>query len=82
MKGPALRGLRKYAEKCLRLKCYLRSPGDGRSEPRIAAEALLWALLVGAVLRRVSFAGIEALVRSWARRALPVSRPFGDDALG
>jgi hypothetical protein len=36
VKGLALRGLRKYAAKCLRLKCYLRSPGDGRSEPRIA----------------------------------------------
>ena len=82
MKGPALRGLRKYAAKCLRLKCYLRSPGDGRSEPRIAAAALLWALLVGTLLRRPSFAGIEALVRSSARRALSVSRPFGDDALG
>jgi len=67
---------------CLRLKCYLRSPGDGRSQPRIAAGALLWALLVGALLRLARFAGIEALVRSSAPRALSVSRRLGDDALG
>ena len=73
MKRPALRGLRKYAAKRRRLKCYLRSPGDGRSEPRIAAAPLLWALLVGALLRRASFAGIEALVRSSARRAAPLA---------
>jgi len=36
---------------------------------------------MGALLRRSSFASIEALVRSSARRALPVSRRFGDDAL-
>jgi len=68
-------------EKCLRLKSYLQSPGDGRTQPRIPARALLWALLMGQFLRRSSFAGIEALVRSSARPALCVSR-FGDDALG
>jgi len=36
---------------------------------------------MGQFLRRSSFAGIEALVRSSARPALCVSR-FGDDALG
>lgn len=34
------------------------------------------------LLRRLTFAGIEALVRSSARRPLPVSRRFGHDALG
>jgi hypothetical protein len=37
---------------------------------------------MGALLRRAAFAGIEALVRSRARRALDVSQSFGDDALG
>jgi hypothetical protein len=82
VKGPTPRRLKKYVGQCLRLKSYLRSPGDGRREGRIPAAALLWALLMGALLRRAPFAGIEALVRSRARRALDVSRSFGDDALG
>jgi hypothetical protein len=68
--------------KCLALEDYLRSPGDGRTQPHLPAAALLWALFMGVLLRRLTFAGIEALVRSSARRALPVSRRFGDDALG
>jgi hypothetical protein len=43
---------------------------------------LVWALLIGQVLREWSYHGVEALVRSRARRALRVSRQFGDDALG
>jgi hypothetical protein len=82
VKRPTLRGLRKSAAKYLDLKSYLQSPGDGRSEARLPAAALLGALLAGALLRRLTFAGIEALVRSSARRALPVWRRFGDDALG
>jgi hypothetical protein len=82
MKGPTPRRLKKYAAKCLGLKSYLRSPGDGRPQGRIPAAALLWALLMGMVLRRAAFAGIEALVRSPARRALDVPQSFGDDALG
>ena len=82
MKGPTPRRLRKYVAKCLGLKCYIQRPGDGRPQGRIPAAALLWALLMGTVLRRVAFAGIEALVRSRARRALDVSQSFGDDALG
>ncbi|MGO8813415.1 MAG: transposase [Terriglobia bacterium] len=64
------------------MKAYLQCPGDGRTQGRIPAAALLWALLMGVLLRRAAFAGIEALVRSSARRALDVSRRFGDDALG
>lgn len=81
VKGPTPRRLRRYVEKCLRLKWYLHSPGDGRTQPRIPARALVWALLMGQFLRRSSFTGIEALVRSSACRALAVCR-FGDDALG
>jgi hypothetical protein len=43
---------------------------------------LLWALLVGQILRQYSFHALEALVRSPARRNLPLSAPFSDDALG
>jgi hypothetical protein len=82
VKGPTPRRLKKYVAKCLRLKSYLRAPGDGRPEGRIPAATLLWALLMGVLLRRTAFAGIEALVRSRARRALDVSRRFGDDTLG
>jgi hypothetical protein len=80
VKGPTPRRLNKYVSKCLRLKTYLQSPGDGRAAGRIPATTLLWALFMGALLRRGSFAGIEALVGSRAR-ALGVSRRFGDDAL-
>jgi len=81
VKGPTPRRLKKYVAKCLCLKSYLRFPGDGRTEGRIPAAALLWALLMGTWLRRSAFAGIEALVCSRARHALEVSRSFGDDAL-
>lgn len=82
MRGPSSRGLRRYVAKCLGLKAYLRSPGDGRRQGRLPAATLLWALLMGVLLRRAAFAAIEALVCSRARRALAVSQSFGDDALG
>jgi hypothetical protein len=82
LKGPTPRRLKKYVARCLRLQSYLRFPGDGRRQGRIPAAALLWGLLMGVLLRRAAFAGIEALVRSRARRALDVSPSFGDDALG
>jgi hypothetical protein len=81
VKEPTPRRLKKYVSKCLRLKSYLQAPGDGRKQGRIPATALVWALLMGALLRRVAFAAIEALVCSRARRALDVSRSFGNDAL-
>lgn len=81
MRGPTPRRLKKYGAKCLGLKSYLRFPGDGRTQGRIPAAALLWGLIMGVLLRRAAFAGIEALVCSRARRALEVSQSFGDDAL-
>ena len=81
MRGPTLRGVHHYAAQCLRLQSYLEAPGDGRSRPRIPAAVLLWSILAGLLLRRGAFYAIEALVSSSARRALPVSRVFGDDAL-
>lgn len=64
------------------MKSYFQSPGDGRARPQIPAKALLWSLLIGQLLREYAFHAVEALVRSVARRALGVSRSFGDDALG
>ena len=81
MKAPTPRHLHKYVAKCLGLKRYLWAPGDGRLQPRIRASVLLWALLVGQILRECSFAAVEALARSSARRALGLPRKFGDDAL-
>jgi hypothetical protein len=63
------------------LTAYFRGPGDGRRQPQIPAAVLVWALVLGQVLRECSFHGVEALVRSPARRALRVARSFGDDAL-
>ncbi len=60
---------------------YLQSPGDGRRQPQIPARTLLWALLVGQILRQSSFHAVESLARSAARRPLSLSAPFSDDAL-
>jgi len=82
VRGPTPRRLWKYVLQRLRLHGYFRSPGDGRWRPQIPAGALLWGLLIGKILREYAFHGVEALVRSPARRALGVRRPFSDDALG
>jgi hypothetical protein len=63
------------------LERYLNHPGDGRRRPQIAARHLLWAQIIGEILRQGAFHAIEFLVRSRARPALGVARPFGDDAL-
>lgn len=81
MTRPTPRRLWKYVGGPLRLAAYFRGPGDGRGQPQIPAAVLVWALVVGQVLRECSFHGVEALVRSPARRALAVARGFGDDAL-
>jgi hypothetical protein len=82
VKGPSPQRLWKYIARCLRLQPYLESPGDGREAPQIPARALLWALLLGRLLREYSFHAVEALVRSSARRALQITTSFGDDVLG
>ena len=63
----------------LRLRKYLQNPEGGRRRPQIPARVLLWALLVGQVLRQNCFHALEALVRSPASRNLPVSASFSDD---
>lgn len=81
MKSPSPRNLLRYAGRCLGLEKYLRQPGDGRSQPRIPARTLLWAILIARLLREISFHAVEGLVRSRCR-ALCVAQSFGDDALG
>jgi hypothetical protein len=82
MKGPTPRHLWIYVTRCLGLRSYFRSPGDGRPQPQIPAKALLWSMLIGQVLRTSAFLAVERLVRSSARRALAVSKSFSDDTLG
>src|SRR5215470_9877823 len=82
MSGPTPRRLWYFVTRRLRLRRYLRDPGDGRRQPQIPAKLLLWALLVGQVLRQNSFHAVEALVRSPARKNIPIPASFSDDALG
>ncbi len=81
MNGPSPSRLWKYVTGPLRLKKFLRCPGDGRLRPQIPARVLYWSLLLGQLLREWSFHGVEALVCAPARRALLVSTPFSDDTL-
>ena len=81
MTRPTPRRLKRFVGRQLQLAAYLAAPGDGRLQPRIPAAALLWAQLIGQVLREWAFHAIEALVRSPARRALGVGHRFGDDTL-
>lgn len=81
MSGPTPRQLLQFVTRRLRLRKYLRDPGDGRPQPQIPAQPLLWALLVGQILRQHSFHALEALVHCAARRSLSVWERFSDDAL-
>ena len=81
MRQPTPHRLLRYVVRGLRLKRYLEFPGDGRRFPQIPAQAMLWTIVLGQVLRESSFHALERLV-GWTRRSLGVSRKFGDDALG
>lgn len=81
MSGPTPRRLQRYVLRRLRLRSYLQTPGDGRRRPQIGAPILLWALLIGLILREWSVHALEALVRSPARRGLGVGRSFSEDTL-
>lgn len=81
MKLSAFGRFRRYVFRGLRLAAYLERPGDGRQQPQVPAQDLLWSLLAGQLLREPSHHAVEALVRSSARRALGVGRDFGDDTL-
>jgi hypothetical protein len=60
---PTPRALLRFVLHRLGLQRYLAQPGDGRPQPVIAARALLWAMLVGRILREISFYGMEQIVR-------------------
>jgi len=64
MNGPTPRRLWNYVTRRLRLRSYFQDPGDGRRQPQIPAGVLLWALLLGQLLRRSSFHAVEALALS------------------
>lgn len=63
-------------------KRYFDQCGDGRCRPQIAAHILLWAHLIGCVLRESSYHAIEALARGPGRRNAGLSCRFSDDTLG
>ncbi|MGD0790336.1 MAG: hypothetical protein ABR920_01080 [Terriglobales bacterium] len=65
----------------LGLQRYLAQPGDGGQQPVIPARVLLWAMLVGRVLRESSFYGVEQMVRAAGCRALGLEQSFRNDAL-
>lgn len=81
MKGPHARQIQNYACHSLGLKSYFRNPGDGRAHPHIPAADLVWALVMGRILRVTSFLRLEWLVHSPVRAELGIQARFGDDAL-
>lgn len=78
---PTPRALRRFVVHRLGLQRYLAQPGDGRPQPVIPARVLLWAMLVGRVLRENSFYGIEQIVRVAGCRVLGLKQSFSNDAL-
>ena len=81
MKSPTPHRLLKFVTGSLRLQGYLKTPGDGRVSPQIPAKVMLWAMLMGQILRESSFHALESLVASARRGSLGVQGKFGDDAL-
>jgi DDE family transposase len=81
LKGPHALQIQNYACHCLGLKSYFQSPGDGRPHPQIPAGDLVWAVVMGRILRVPSFLRLEWLAHSPVRAELGVRTAFGDDAL-
>jgi hypothetical protein len=65
----------------LGLKSYFQRPGDGREHPRIPARDLVWAVVMGHILRVLSFLRLEWLAHSPVCADLGLGEKFGDDAL-
>lgn len=76
------KAIQHYACRTLKLGGYVRRPGDGRKQPDIRASVLLWAQVIGYLLREASFLAIEKLSKSGVGRGLGIARKFGNDALG
>lgn len=81
MSGPSLRRLKRYAAGRLKLMRYFGRCGDGRSQPRLPAGALLWAMLAGQFLRQTAFHAVEAIARTARLRKTGIQRRFSDDTL-
>jgi hypothetical protein len=78
---PTPRALLRFVVDRLGLQRYLAQPGDGRPQPVIAARVLLWAMLVGRILREISFYGMEQIVRVAGCRVLGLEQSFSNDTL-
>ena len=81
MKGPHVRQIQNYADHCLGLKSYFQRPGDARVHPHIPARDLVWAVVIGRILRVLSFLRLEWLAHTPVRAELGIEGQFGDDAL-
>jgi hypothetical protein len=81
LKGPHVKQIQNYAHHCLGLKSYFQRPGDGRPHPQIPAGDLVWAVVVGHILRVTSFLRLEWLAHSPVCAELGLQGPFGDDTL-
>jgi len=81
LKGPHVRQIQNYACHCLGLKSYFQRPGDGRAHPRIPGRDVVWAVVIGHILRVASFLRLEWLAHSPVCAELGLQGPFGDDAL-
>jgi hypothetical protein len=78
---PTPRTLHRFVVDQLGLQRYLAKPGDGRPQPVIAARVLLWAMLLGRILREISFYGMEQIVRVAGCRVLGLEQSFSNDTL-
>jgi hypothetical protein len=78
---PTPRALLRFVVDRLGLQRYLAKPGDGRPQPVIAARVLLWAMLVGRILRETSFYGMEQIVQVAGCRVLGLEQSFSNDTL-
>jgi hypothetical protein len=81
LKGPHVKQIQNYACLCLGLKSYFQRPGDGRPHPHIPARDIVWAVVIGHILRVASFLRLEWLAHSPVCAELGLQGPFGDDAL-
>jgi hypothetical protein len=79
--GPHVGQIQNYACHVLGLKSYFQHPGDGRVHPHIPARDLVWAVIIGHILREVSFLRLEWLAHSPVCAELGLNGSFGDDAL-
>jgi hypothetical protein len=79
--GPHVRQIQNYAHHVLGLKSYFRHPGDGRAHPHISASDLVSTMVLGRILRVISFLRLEWLVHSAARAGFGLQAPLGDDVL-